>query len=341
MNSLEQLIRPNILSLQPYSSARNEFSGVEGIFLDANESPFGKWNRYPDPFQDKLKQKLGQVKSIATENLFLGNGSDEIIDLCFRIFCEPGIDKALTFIPTYGMYKVSAAVNNVGLMELPLDENFQIDAKSVLPFLNDKDLKLIFICSPNNPTGNGIDGVEFILENFNGIVVVDEAYIDFSKTNSLSKKIGLYSNLIVIQTLSKAWGLASLRIGIAIANPAIVSILNKIKPPYNISQSNQDNALEALNQLRNFESKKKIILQQKEILKRALLKIDFVLKVYPSEANFLLIKVTDANAIYNQLIRNAIIIRNRDKVVNNCLRITIGTPEENNALIATLITIQL
>lgn len=341
MNSLEQLIRPNILSLQPYSSARNEFSGVEGIFLDANESPFGKWNRYPDPFQDKLKQKLGQVKSIATENLFLGNGSDEIIDLCFRIFCEPGIDKALTFIPTYGMYKVSAAVNNVGLMELPLDENFQIDAKSVLPFLNDKDLKLIFICSPNNPTGNGIDGVEFILENFNGIVVVDEAYIDFSKTNSLSKKIGLYSNLIVIQTLSKAWGLASLRIGIAIANPAIVSILNKIKPPYNISQSNQDNALEALNQLRNFESKKKIILQQKEILKRALLKIDFVLKVYPSEANFLLIKVTDANAIYNQLIRNAIIIRNRDKVVNNCLRITIGTPEENNALIATLRTIQL
>lgn len=341
MNSLEQLIRPNILSLQPYSSARNEFSGVEGIFLDANESPFGKWNRYPDPFQDKLKQKLGQVKSIATENLFLGNGSDEIIDLCFRIFCEPGIDKALTFIPTYGMYKVSAAVNNVGLMELPLDENFQIDAKSVLPFLNDKDLKLIFICSPNNPTGNGIDGVEFILENFNGIVVVDEAYIDFSKTNSLSKKIGLYSNLIVIQTLSKAWGLASLRIGIAIANPAIVSILNKIKPPYNISQSNQDNALEALNQLRNFESKKKIILQQKEILKRALLKIDFVLKVYPSEANFLLIKVTDANAIYNQLICNAIIIRNRDKVVNNCLRITIGTPEENNALIATLRTIQL
>jgi len=341
MYNLKQLIRPNILSLQPYSSARDEFSGNEGIFLDANESPFGKWNRYPDPFQTKLKQKLGQVKSIPVDSFFLGNGSDEIIDLCFRLFCEPGTDKALTFVPTYGMYEVSASINNVELIQLPLDENFQIETETIVPFLKDKNLKLIFICSPNNPTGNSIDRIEFILETFKGIVVVDEAYIDFSKKHSLSSKIEKYRNLIVIQTLSKAWGLASLRIGLAIANSDIIAYLNKIKPPYNISQTNQYEALEVLNQFRTFENKKKMILQQKEILKRALSKIDFVLKIYPSETNFLLIKVTDANVIYNKLLDNKIIIRNRDKVVKDCLRITIGTAEENSALIATLRTIQL
>jgi len=341
MNNLKQLIRPNILSLQPYSSARDEFSGNEGVFLDANESPFGKWNRYPDPFQTTLKQKLSQIKSIAVNSLFLGNGSDEIIDLCFRLFCEPGTDKALTFVPTYGMYEVSASINNIELMQVPLDEHFQIESETIVPFLKDKNLKLIFICSPNNPTGNSIDGIEFILENFKGIVVVDEAYIDFSKTDSLSKKIERYPNLIVIQTLSKAWGLASLRIGLAIANTDIIAYLNKIKPPYNISQTNQYEALGVLNQFSTFENKKKMILQQKEILKRALSKIDFVLKIYPSETNFLLIKVTDANVVYNKLLDNKIIIRNRDKVVKDCLRITIGTAEENSALIATLRTIQL
>ncbi|RZK08266.1 MAG: histidinol-phosphate transaminase, partial [Flavobacterium sp.] len=336
MNNLKQLIRPNILSLHPYSSARDEFSGNEGVFLDANESPFGKWNRYPDPFQHKLKQRLSQLKSIPAASLFLGNGSDEIIDLCFRLFCEPGRDKALTFIPTYGMYEVSASINNIELIQKPLNEDFQIDIENVIPILKDPNLKLIFICSPNNPTGNSIDGIEFIMENFKGIVVVDEAYIDFSKTDSLSKKTEKYPNLIVIQTLSKAWGLASLRIGLAITNPEIIGYLNKIKPPYNISQANQEMALSVLNQPRNFESKKLITMQQKEILKRALSKIDFVIGIYPSETNFLLIKVTDAAAIYNQLLDAKIIIRNRDKVVKNCLRITIGTPEENSVLIATL-----
>ncbi|RZK12359.1 MAG: histidinol-phosphate transaminase, partial [Flavobacterium sp.] len=310
-------------------------------FLDANESPFGKWNRYPEPFQYKLKQRLSQIKSVPAASLFLGNGSDEIIDLCFRLFCEPGTEKALTFIPTYGMYEVAASINNIELIQKPLNENFQIDIETVVPFLNDPNLKLIFICSPNNPTGNSMDGMELILENFKGIVVVDEAYIDFSKTDSVSKKIEKYPNLIVIQTLSKAWGLASLRIGIAITNPEIIGYLNKIKPPYNISQANQEMALSVLNQPRNFESKKMIILQQKEILKRALSRIDLVLAIYPSETNFLLIKVTHATAIYNQLLKAKIIIRNRDKVVKNCLRITIGTPEENSVLIATLRAIQL
>lgn len=341
MNNLKQLIRPNILSLQPYSSARDEFSGNEGVFLDANENPFGKWNRYPDPFQSKLKQKLSQIKSVAEDSLFLGNGSDEIIDLCFRLFCEPGTDKALTFAPTYGMYEVSASINNIELIQVALDRNFQIDTEAVLPFLEDPSLKLIFICSPNNPTGNSIDEIEFILKNFNGIVVIDEAYIDFSSKDSLSKKIKKYPNLIVIQTLSKAWGLASLRIGIAITNPEIIDYLNKIKPPYNISQVNQDKALEVLNQFRTFEDKKSILLQQKEIVKNALSKMDFVTAIYPSETNFLLIKVTDANVIYNQLLDSKIIIRNRHKVVKDCLRITIGTPEENSALIAKLKTIQL
>jgi len=239
------------------------------------------------------------------------------------------------------MYQVSAAINNTELLQLPLDENFQIDSESVLPLLDDQDLKLLFICSPNNPTGNSIDGIAFILENFKGIVIVDEAYIDFSKADSLAAKIRKYPNLIVLQTLSKAWGMAALRIGVAIANPEIIAFLNKIKPPYNISQSNQDLAIPILNNPRNFENIKKIILQQREILKRALLKIDFIVKVYPSEANFLLIKVTDANAVYNHLIHHKIIIRNRDNALKNCLRITIGTPEENSALIATLRAIKL
>lgn len=340
MNNIEELIRPNIRSLKPYSSARDEFSGTEGVFLDANESPFGNRNRYPDPFQTKLKQRLGQIKSVPADSLFLGNGSDEIIDLCFRLFCEPGKDKALTFVPTYGMYEVSASINNVKLIEVDLNENFQIETESIIPFLQDDSLKLIFICSPNNPTGNILDGIEFILESFNGIVVVDEAYIDFSKTRSLSKKIEQYPNLIVIQTLSKAWGLASLRIGIAISNPGIITFLNKIKPPYNISQPNQQLALEVLNQQSVFENKKKLILLQKEIVKTALSKIDFVLAIYPSETNFLLIRVKDANAIYNRLLEAKIIIRNRDKVIKDCLRITIGTAEENNELIATLRTLE-
>ncbi|WP_026706382.1 histidinol-phosphate transaminase [Flavobacterium soli] len=341
MINLEQLIRPNMLSLQPYSSARDEFSGSEGVFLDANENPFGEWNRYPDPFQNTLKQKLSEIKAVQPKTIFLGNGSDEIIDLCFRLFCEPGKDKALTFVPTYGMYEVAAAINSVELIQLPLKENFQMDIEAVEPFLNDKNLKLIFLCSPNNPTGNCIDNIEYLLENFNGIVLVDEAYIDFSTKDSLAKKTNQYPNLIVIQTLSKAWGLASARIGLAITNPEIVKLLNKIKPPYNISQLNQEKALEILSDTKNFEFKKKMILKQRTILQNELAKIDFVVEIYPSETNFLLLKVNDADAIYNQLIEKKIIIRNRNKVLANCLRITIGTPEENHILIDALKNIQL
>ena len=336
MTDIQQLIRPNIRSLQPYSSARYEFSGSEGVFLDANENPFGDWNRYPDPLQTQLKFKLSDIKSVPSDNIFIGNGSDEIIDLCFRLFCEPGNDKALTFVPTYGMYEVSAAINNVELIQLPLEEDFQIDCHKTRPTLNDPNLKLIFVCSPNNPTGNSIDGTEWLLENFHGIVVVDEAYIDFSKKESLSKKIVKYPNLIVLQTLSKAWGLAAARIGLAITNPEIISYLNKIKPPYNISQLNQNVAIEVLNDSKSFDFKKKIILQQKAIVVTALSKLDFVANIHPSETNFLMIEVINADAIYNQLIDHKIIIRNRNKVLKNYLRITIGTPEENNALLDAL-----
>jgi len=336
MFNINTLVRPNILNLEPYSSARDEFSGSEGIFLDANENPYGSLNRYPDPFQKQLKQKLSEIKSVATENIFLGNGSDEIIDLCYRIFCEPGKDKALTFVPTYGMYEVSAAINNVELVKVNLDDTFQINQTEALPLLTDDKLKLIFICSPNNPTANCIDAVEFIIQNFKGIVVVDEAYIDFSDTESLSQKIEQYPNLIVLQTLSKAWGLAAARVGIAFANLAIINFLNKVKPPYNISTPNQKAALLALNEVDNYESEKATLIQEREKMLLELQNISLIKKIYPSETNFILIEVTDADSIYNALTSQNIIIRNRNKVVRNCLRLTVGSPEENAALLTAL-----
>jgi histidinol-phosphate aminotransferase len=341
MFDITKTVRANILNLEPYSSARDEFEGSEGIFLDANENPFGDLNRYPDPFQKTLKEKLSEVKSIPAENIFLGNGSDEIIDLCFRVFCEPGKDKALTFEPTYGMYEVSAAINNVTLTKVPLDENFQIDTEAANPLLVDKNLKLIFICSPNNPTGNSIKAVEYILQNFSGIVVVDEAYIDFADSDSISGKLDMHPNLIVLQTLSKAWGLAAVRLGIAYAGKDIIKYLNKVKPPYNISTLNQSAALTALQNIQTFNSRRDIILDEKDKLLTELQKLNFVLKVYPSETNFFLVEVTDADAIYNQLIVGKIIIRNRNKIVKNCLRITIGSPAENEALLGELKNITL
>jgi histidinol-phosphate aminotransferase len=341
MFDITKTVRANILNLEPYSSARDEFEGSEGIFLDANENPFGDLNRYPDPFQKTLKEKLSEVKSIPAENIFLGNGSDEIIDLCFRVFCEPGKDKALTFVPTYGMYEVSAAINNVTLTKVPLDENFQIDTEAANPLLVDKNLKLIFICSPNNPTGNSIKAVEYILQTFSGIVVVDEAYIDFADGDSISGKLDMYPNLIVLQTLSKAWGLAAVRLGIAYAGKDIIKYLNKVKPPYNISTLNQSAALTALQNIQTFNSRRDIILDEKDKLLTELQKLNFVLKVYPSETNFFLVEVTDADAIYNQLIVGKIIIRNRNKIVKNCLRITIGSPAENEALLGELKNITL
>jgi len=336
MFDLDTLVRPNILTLEPYSSARDEFSGSEGVFLDANENPFGELNRYPDPLQKQLKLKLAEVKQVPPENIFLGNGSDEIIDLCFRIFCEPGKDTAMTFTPTYGMYEVSANINNVQLIKVPLDDTFQIDEKIAISNSESEKLKLIFICSPNNPTGNILNAVEKIIQSFKGIVVVDEAYIDFSCSESLSQKISLYPNLIVLQTLSKAWGLAAARVGIAYTNTQVISYLNKVKPPYNISTPNQVAAVQALKNVARYKLQKAILLEQKDLMIGELQKLAIVKKIYPSDANFVLIEVTEADVIYNILINNNIIIRNRNRVVNNCLRITIGTPQENSALLAAL-----
>lgn len=334
--NLESLVRPNILKLKPYSSARDEYNGDTGIFLDANENPFGTLNRYPDPYQKEVKEKLSALKNIPVSQIFLGNGSDEVIDLVFRIFCTPGNDKALVFTPTYGMYEVSANINDTELLQLSLNRNFQIDKEAVIPFLKDENLKLIFICSPNNPTGNSIENIGFILENFNGIVFVDEAYIDFSSQKSWTEKLEQYPNLIISQTFSKARGLAAVRVGIAYSSPEIISLLNKTKPPYNVSQLNQEAALIALVDDEKYQSEIKTILEEKERLKKALLKLTVIKKIYPSDANFILAEVNDADEIYNNLVQQKIITRNRNSVIANCIRITIGTTEENNQLIAAL-----
>jgi histidinol-phosphate aminotransferase len=334
----EKLVRENVLRLAPYSSARDEFSGNEGIFMDANENPYGDLNRYPDPYQRELKSVISKIKGIPEEKIFLGNGSDEVIDLCFRIFCNPGTDKALTFSPTYGMYEVSAAVNDIKIIKVPLNHSFQIDIPAVLPLLSDKNLKLIFICSPNNPTGNCFNSndVKTIISSFNGIVVIDEAYIDFSDKPSLVSMTDQYDNLIVMQTLSKAMGLAAVRIGMAITNKAIVKYFNKIKPPYNISTVNQKAAIKMLSA--RGENRKQInkIKHERDKLYSKLLKLKITEKIFPTDANFLLVKVTDATGIYNSLVEKNIIVRNRTSVVNNCLRITVGKSSENNALIGAL-----
>jgi len=337
--NINKLVRNNIKTLKPYSSARDEFKGSDGVFLDANENPFGKLNRYPDSYQTKLKQKLSEIKAVATKNLFVGNGSDEIIDLMYRIFCNPGTDKALTFTPTFGMYQVAADVNDVELMQLPLDEKFQIDTASLKPYLSDDNLKLIFICSPNNPTGNCFNAldIEFILKNFNGIVVIDEAYADFSKTESWLSSIEEYPNLIVTQTFSKAWGLAAARIGIGCASEAIIQLLNNVKLPYNISALNENAAIEALENLTLFETNKQIILEEKEALIQELKKISLIKKIYPSDANFLLVEVENADALYQELVAQKVITRNRNSLVKNSIRITVGKPEENEKLIKALI----
>ena len=338
MIKLKNIVRPNIWELKPYSSARDEFSGKEGIFLDANENPFGKLNRYPDPYQKELKEKLAELKGVNTKNIFVGNGSDEVIDLAFRIFCNPGFDKALTFSPTYGMYDVSANINNVELIKLPLNQSFQIDLEKVKPYLSDSSIKLIFICSPNNPTGNLMNrsDVEFIINNFNGIVILDEAYIDFAKGESSINLINQYNNIIVSQTFSKAWGLAAARVGVAYANPEIISLYNKVKPPYNISELNQKAALKALNNMDKFQQNVATILNEKEQLKKALQQLDLIKKIYPSDANFLLVEVENADEVYTVLVNQKIITRNRNKQVNNCIRISVGTPKENNELITVL-----
>ena len=336
LTEINNLVRKNIISLKPYSSARDEFSGSDGVFLDANENPFGKLNRYPDPHQKELKSKLSEIKSVPVENIFVGNGSDEVIDLTFRIFCNPGKDKALTFTPTYGMYEVSAEINNVELIKVPLTAEFQIDFNALENYLSDENLKLIFICSPNNPTANSLKNIEKVIQKFKGIVIVDEAYIDFSKASSFLTKINQYPNLIIMQTFSKAWGLAAARVGMAYSNNTIISLYNKVKPPYNVSGPNQKAALNALNDAAGFENRKSIILEQRTWLQNQLTGLAVVIKIYSSDANFLLVEMTDANKIYNELVNQKVITRNRHSVVENCIRITVGSPEENQILVDAL-----
>jgi histidinol-phosphate aminotransferase len=339
--NLDNSIRPHLKGMVPYSSARDDFKGKANVFLDANENPFDNGlNRYPDPHQTKLKDVLSWIKNIATKNIFLGNGSDEAIDLLFRAFCEPGKDNIITLPPTYGMYKVSARINNIQVKEVLLDEFFDVDASRVLSSV-DTNTKIIFLCSPNNPTGNSLSrsAIEKILKSFSGLVVVDEAYIDFSTLPSLTLWIDKFPNLVVLQTLSKAWGLASARIGLCLASADVITVLNQIKPPYNISGPDQEQALQALAEEGQMKSKVEVIKSQRLWLTDQLNKIQkLVFTVYPSDANFILARFSDANAVYQYLSKEGIIVRNRSKEPNceNCLRITVGTEAENKLLIQKL-----
>jgi histidinol-phosphate aminotransferase len=349
--NLQKLIRLNIKNLQPYSSARHEFTGKASVFLDANENAFGspgsspsgeagvRYNRYPDPLQWQLKFQLARIKGVPAENIFVGNGSDEVIDLAYRIFCDPQKDNVIICPPTYGMYQVSANINDVAIKKVNLTTDFQLDVEGILN-ATDSNTKLLFICSPNNPTGNNMNraDVEMLLNNFPGIVIIDEAYINYSKQKTFIQELTEYPNLIVMQTLSKAWGLAALRLGLCFASMDIIDIFNKVKPPYNINEASQQLALEALQNTQLVNDWIKIVVHQKEELINELHQLPFVKKIYPTDANFILVKVTDADGVYQYLADNEIVIRNRTKEIlcDNCLRITIGTPDENKKLLSTL-----
>jgi histidinol-phosphate aminotransferase len=344
MFDLNNLVRENIKNLVPYSSARDEFKGEASVFLDANENSYGsplkKWyNRYPDPLQLKVKEKISAVKGLPANNIFLGNGSDECIDVLFRCFCTPGVDNVLIVPPTYGMYEVSANINDIGLKKVALTPNFQLDLPAIEAAI-DANTKMIFLCSPNNPTGNSlnIDDVEAILNNYFGIVVIDEAYINFSKQRSFTLQLDEYPNLVVLQTLSKAWGLAALRVGMAFASSDIIGIMNKVKPPYNISQAAQELALNALEEVGQVNDMIRVLVEQREWLKDALLHLPVTEHIYPSDANFLLVKTTHAREIYNYLLGKGIVLRDRSKTLlcDGCLRITVGTASENQQLINAL-----
>ena len=329
---LKSMVRPNIWELKPYSSARDEFTGNEGIFLDANENPFGERNRYPDPHQRELKKALSSRNNIPFENIFIGNGSDEVIDLVYRVFCEPSEDSVIICPPTYGMYEVSGNINNVNLIRIPLNDEFELNTELILS----ESAKCIFICSPNNPTGNNLKNIEKILDQFNGIVVVDEAYIDFSDSEGFISAINKYPNLIVMQTFSKAWAMAKARVGVAYAHKDIIALMDKTKPPYNVSGFNQQEALNALSEPEIFEERVDIILEQRNLLVKELSNLSFVKHIYPSDANFLLVKMNDAGDVYNYLVMNKVVVRNRGSVVPGCIRITVGSPEENAQLIEVL-----
>ena len=341
MFSLESLIRPHILKLKPYTSAKDEYEGSEGVFLDANENPIGSataepFNRYPDPYQRLVKAKLAHIKHCLPEQVFMGNGSDEPIDLLYRAFCNPHHDNVVITPPTYGMYEVSGEINAIELRKANLTPQFELDADLVLSQVDDRT-KLIFLCSPNNPTGNLLNSqaVEKILRHFKGLVVIDEAYIDFAPQATWLKRLNEFANLVVLQTFSKAWGLAALRLGLAFASPAIIKILNKIKSPYNVNILSQQYALQALDHEARKNQMVNEMLQLREELIQDLQAIACVKQVYPTDANFILIKVTDANAIYKYLIDRQVIVRNRSTATHceNCLRVSVGTIEENHILV--------
>ncbi len=342
--NVEQLIRENIRKMTPYSSARHEFSGTASVFLDANENAFGSplpesYNRYPDPLQQNLKDKISSIKGVPSENIFLGNGSDEAIDLLFRIFCEPGKDNVIIFPPTYGMYEVCAELNNVEVRKVPLLENYQLNLDATEQAV-DENTKLIIVCSPNNPTGNSIykNDIEILLNNFSGLVIVDEAYINYAKQKTLIPELTEYPNLVILQTLSKAWGLAGLRLGMAFASKNVIDYFNKVKYPYNINTATQNLALEALNNITGINNWIRTTVDQREWLANELTALPFTHLVHPSDANFLLVKMINAKGIYDYLAGKGIIVRDRSKVIlcEDCLRITIGTPEENKQLIEAL-----
>ena len=341
---LEGLVRENIKVLQPYSSARNEYTGNASVFLDANENSYGSpldedYNRYPDPLQWKLKAELSKIKGIPPQNIFIGNGSDEVIDLAYRIFCGPGKSNVIICPPTYGMYKVCANINDVAIKPVMLTHEFQLDVEGILKAI-DADTKLLFICSPNNPTGNNMNrmDIEVLLNNFPGIVLIDEAYINFSKQKPFLQELTEYENLVVMQTLSKAWGLAALRLGLAFASEKIIDLFNKVKPPYNINLSSQQLGIRALANVNEVNENIKNTVNERNFLEQQLPQFDFISKVYPSDANFILVKTENADELYAYLTSKQIIVRNRSRepLCENCLRITVGTPDENEQLIEAL-----
>jgi len=341
MKELRELVRKNIWDLAPYSSARNEYSGkVANIFLDANENPFNKpFNRYPDPLQKELKEKISKVKRIPKECIFLGNGSDEAIDLPYRIFCRPGIDNVVAIEPTYGMYKVCADINDVEYRPVLLDENYNMSADRLLE-ATDENTKIIWICSPNNPTGNDINREEMVkvVSNFDGIVIIDEAYGDFTRQTPMRTEIGKYPNLIVLNTFSKAWGLAGIRLGMAFASKEIIDIYNKVKYPYNVNQLTQQQAMSALEDPFKVDQWVRDLVLERSRLMDAVAILPITEQVYNSNANFFLVKVNDAQKIYNYLLDKGIVVRNRSRITlcGNCLRITIGTKNENSELLSAL-----
>ena len=340
--NINNIIRQNVKALKPYSSARDEFKdfNADMVFLDANENPFENGvNRYPDPQQNNVKSLLSNIKEVSTENILLGNGSDEVLDLIFRAFCEPNQDNIIILPPTYGMYEVLANVNAIEIIKVELSNNFEPQVDRILNASNTKS-KILFLCSPNNPTGNSFNKneIEELLIKFQGLVIIDEAYIDFSEHESWLNKLEKFPNLIITQTLSKAYGMAGIRLGICYASTEIISVLNKIKPPYNVNELTQQRAIEQLQNLELVEQQISNILKEREAMSEELVTLDFVSKVYPSDANFLLVKVDDATKRYNQLLKKGIVIRNRTNqpLCENCLRLTVGTKEENKKLINAL-----